>query len=102
MASDANALIRRMESGQTDAILTGLRHKGALVRINGILNATRHSIKTDETIDLIRELKKDTISFDLYAVSDFATAALDLMGIEEYNGSKKQILNLIESKFDFG
>ncbi len=101
MANDTNALIERMEKGQLAAILAGLRHKGALVRINGILNSVRHSVESDEDIDLIRQLKSDITSFDLYAVSDFAIAALDLMGVEKYNGDKKQILNLIKSKFDF-
>ena len=36
-----------------------------------------------------------------YTVSDFAIAALDVLGIEQYKGNEENIKAIIESKFEF-
>ncbi|MCD8354451.1 MAG: hypothetical protein LUC47_09105 [Clostridiales bacterium] len=100
--AECDALVKRMNSeGRPEDILAGLTHKGALIRINGIINAVCYSFKTPETVSLIKNLKNDNITFDTYSVSDFAIAALDIMGVEKYNGNRKQIVDLIGSRFDF-
>lgn len=94
-------LLQRMKKGDKSAILEGLRHSGALFRINGIMNAERYSLKDKEIIDSILNLKCDKISFDGYSVSDFAISALDLLNLEKYEGNDVAIKQLIESRFEF-
>lgn len=100
--AECNALVKRMNlEGKPEDILAGLTHRGGLIRINGIMNAVHYSLKTPEAVSLIKDLKNDTVTFDTYSVSDFAIAALDVLGVEKYNGNKQQILDLIGSKFAF-
>ena len=98
---DDKTLLQRMKKGNKSAILEGLRHPGALFRINGIINVERYGLKDEEIIDYILDLKCDKISFDGYSVSDFAISALDLLDLEKYNGNDVAIKQLIESKFEF-
>ena len=100
--AECNELVKRAHSeGKQEDILICLKHKGALIRVNGIMNAVLYSLKTPEIIALIKGLKNDEKMFDTYLVSDFAIAALDVMDIEKYEGDKQQILGLIDSKFSF-
>ena len=45
----------------------------------------------------MKELKKDKRVAMMNKVSDFATAALDILGIEKYNGNNVIIIEMIET-----
>ena len=97
-----NDLILAMQSGDKDGIYRGLIHSGAIYRTNAIIHTVKHKILNDSIISEIRELTKDGVSLmGVYKVSDFAIAALALLGIEKYYGDDEIILNLINSNFNF-
>ncbi len=90
-----------MMLGDQSAIFEGLSHSGVVVRINGIMNAVKFKSNDKKNIDKIISLKSDNQSVIGYTVSQFATAALHVLGIENYNGSDEQIHELIDSEFEF-
>lgn len=94
-------LLSQMKSGDQDAILKGLKHKGAIYRINALINIVRYSISSKEIVQMVYNLLKDNVFVDGYKVSDFAYAVLDLIGVKKYSGSDEQISELIDSKLDF-
>ncbi len=101
-STKCNEIIKRMASnGDLPDIITGLTHTSALVRMNAIKSVVSFSIKDTEIINLICNLKNDDITVLGYSVSDFATSALELLGVEKYDGDKQQIIALIESGFAF-
>ena len=97
----ANELISRMISGEREAIMRGLSHPGAIYRLNAIGQVYLNNMRDAEIIDKLMELKSDDIMLDGYTVGDFAVAALHNYGIEKYEGDKRTLKELIESKFGF-
>ena len=97
----ANELISRMISGEREAIMRGLAHPGAIYRMNAIGQVYLNNMRDAEIIDKLMELKSDDIMLDGYTVGDFAVAALHNYGIEKYEGDKRTLKELIESKFGF-
>lgn len=94
-------LIVKVQKGEKNAVITALNHKGAIYRINGIINAARYSLIFPEIIDKILKLCNDNTFLDGYTVSDFAEAALELIGYKKYAGNNQSVHQLIESKFLF-
>lgn len=97
----ANRLIDKMKTGDKTAVVAGLSHPGAIYRMNAISFSVLFHISDAEIIQKITELKNDQVALDGYSVSDFAFAALDVMGFESYVGNKASVKNLIKSKFEF-
>ena len=98
--NSASSIIRNMSVGDENAILEALSHKGLLVRINGIIFATKFRVKRPEIVETIKSLQSDSAWYDGYSVSQFATAGLHIMGEEDYVGDDETILELIESRFE--
>ncbi len=99
--SEVNNLIANMTIGNEEAILSGLKHKGALIRINGIMHAVKYKVKNNDITEAIKELKNDDFWYDGYSVSQFAIAGLHVMNIEHYKGNDERVIELIESEFEF-
>lgn len=97
----ANSLIDEMRNGNIDAIITGLTHHGAIYRMNAIAFFSLQNRNEKAAIKRIKVLKTDFSGVDGYSVSDFAIAALDILGIEKYTGSSRNIKLLIDCQFDF-
>lgn len=55
------------------------------------------NVFNDNIIKIMKELKKDKRVAMMNKVSDFATAALDILGIEKYNGNNVIIIEMIET-----
>ena len=97
-----NDLISAIKLGDEKSIYRGLIHSGAIYRINAIIQTVKHKISSDDIISRIQDLKEDdTILMGVYKISDFAIAALALLGVEKYYGYDEIILNLINSNFNF-
>ncbi len=97
-----NELLNRVKNGDEKAIIIALKHKGAIYRINALINIVRHSIvDSSKIIELVYQLLEDGIILDGYKVSDFAYATLDLIGIESYCGDNSKVKALIDSRFEF-
>lgn len=94
-------IVSNMAVGNEEAILYGLQHKGALIRVNGIINAVKYQCVNDEVSKIIYQLKDDMNIVEGYSVSQFAIAALHILKIETYTGDNEQINDLIEYEFDF-
>lgn len=98
-------LIERMKLGDRKAIQEGLVHKGAILRANGIVFAVRNKYSEPETVQKLIELANDDVYLfghnAGYLVSDFAKAALDIIGIRKYSGGRTEIRNLIKAKLVF-
>lgn len=97
----ANELISRMISGEREAILKGLSHPGAIYRMNAIGQVYLNNMRDAEIIEKLKVLKADDVMLDGYTVGDFAVAALHNFGIEKYEGDKRTLKELIDSKFGF-
>ena len=96
-----NVLLKNGQNGDEASILELLNHKGAIYRINGIINSVRHKMSCKKIVDRIKSLCEDNISIDGYFVSEFAFAALDLLGESHYDGTNSKINNLISCKLEF-
>ncbi|MGM9920649.1 MAG: hypothetical protein ACI33O_05335 [Bhargavaea sp.] len=67
-----------------------------------ICELTRRKVHSSRVRDRLRELSKSQAVFwNNYLVSDFALAALDLMGWEPYDGSREEVIALIGSGLNF-
>ena len=97
----ANELISRMISGEREALLKGLSHPGAIYRMNAIGQVYLNNMRDAEIIEKLKVLKADDVMLDGYTVGDFAVAALHNFGIEKYEGDKRTLKELIDSKFGF-
>ena len=69
--------------------------KGALYRCNGILYAVKEGMTDEETINLLRGLKKDSVLIMGRPVGWYAISALEMLGAEKYTGSNPDILSFI-------
>jgi hypothetical protein len=98
---EGKLFIKKMYSGDKSAVREGLDQPGALYRFNGIVCATLFNYTDEDIIDRIKALKDDHVFFSGYTVSDFAIAALSVLGIEEYKGDSRKINSLIEVKLNF-
>ena len=104
MASDylkSQEFINDIHLGNNKAIGLALDHAGALFRINGIIGVVTHHINSKIIIEKLKTLEADTNEVSGYLVSEFATAALDVLGAKKYNGDNEKISRLIASKFNF-
>ena len=97
----ANKLIDDMRKGDRRAILDGLFHPGAIYRMNAIGFSVVTGIRSVEIEQRIKELREDGAVLDGFSVSDFAIAALHLIGAEKYAGSKPRVKKLIACRFEF-
>ena len=94
-------LIKDMAAGDRNAILRGIQSTGTSDKSCGICFAAIHRIRDSEMIAAIRAAKEDADLIYAYRISDFAIAALDILGVEKYTGDNELIQTLIHSKFAF-
>ncbi len=97
--------VQFMIDGDKNAIIGGLIGKSGVLCVNAIIQSVQHEMR-DKTIEvqLTRLKMDDTCIFGHnagYRVSDFAHAALHLLGFAKYHGNEKNITDLIESKLKF-
>jgi hypothetical protein len=90
-----------MQSGDISAIKRGFNAQGAIYNMNAIVWTTKNKLKNIELISNIKALKNNDISINGRTVGQFATASLDILNIEKYNGNDILIKELIKSNFDF-
>lgn len=77
----------QMIQGNIEIIKSCLFSESKYVRMDALRWAAYHHLSDSDIIERIRELKKDDSILSGYTVSNFATAALEKMGIEKYTGS---------------
>ena len=74
---------------------------GTYDKFNGIIACVMENIKTDKVASRLKELKNDTTTIAGHPISDFSLAALDVLGIEKYQGDDEGIIEIIDSQFKF-
>ena len=94
-----NELVCSMKNGNESAIETALSSSIPLERVNGIVFAVAHHMKSfqDKLIELTKDDRKIPICH--YAVSDFAIAALHTLGLREDKGDSHTIQYLMRTDF---
>lgn len=78
------------------------KHVNALDKCAILCELTKRGIHSSRVREAIAPLKNDnSVFWNTYLLSDFAYAALHLMGWEEYNGNREEIKRLISSQLSF-
>lgn len=100
--NNGQKMIDEMRSGNVSAILECLNRE-VLFKIDAIICSVQHNIVEENVVNKISSMKNDDeyLRSVAFTVGEFSSAALHLLGIEEYTGENKSIIRLIESKFDF-
>ena len=82
-------------------IINNLSKSGSYYKYNGIISCVQSNKITDEVVEKLIILKNDNSRIAGHTIADFSVAALDILGIEQYDGDDNSIKQLIESKFNF-
>ena len=101
VSEENRRLFEQIQHGNSDAILQGLSHPGAIFRVNGAISAVKYVVKTPVIKMRLERIKNDNTIINGYRVSDFAIAALDILGLEMYRGNDLKVRALIKSKLIF-
>jgi hypothetical protein len=96
-----NKFLSMIKNENVNDVFSALQHKGAIYRINGLINVVRYSLTSAEIISEVIRICEDNTFLDGYTVSEFAFATLDLIGSKKYIGNNRNINNLIQSEFEF-
>ncbi|MBR4514598.1 MAG: hypothetical protein IKO61_06910 [Lachnospiraceae bacterium] len=85
-----------------DTLVSMLSDKNPINVCSAVCEITRRTQHSPiEQTELVK-LKNNKDSFwNNYIISDFAEAALDILGWIKYKGNRKEVKNLIESKLVF-
>lgn len=97
--------LEKVYAGDKNSIISAMLCEASFYRMNGIVEAVKHGFKEPAIVRQIQNLTTDnTGTLTLtggYTVSDFALAALHVLGIEAYGGNKENVRAIIDSKFGF-
>jgi hypothetical protein len=81
-------------------ILTNLRSNDGLNIMYTIRYCVLEAARDNSVIEAIKALKHSTlVEWHTCSIADCAAAALDLLGVEHYNGDKPQVLDMISTRF---
>lgn len=97
----AYEFMRKMAKGDKEAILAGMKKGGLCENYCGICCAVKYNMKDKDIVDALKELQKDTYISMGMCNAQFASAALDVLGIEPYTGTDKRTKEMIAAKFSF-
>lgn len=87
---------------ETSVILSVLQKGGTIQKCNSLIELVKRKETTDEISKVIKlAASDDSPLWNSYLVSDFAKAALDVLGIRKYDGNREEINNLISVKLCF-
>ena len=71
---------------------------GSVIKTRAIFEVVNKKEKSPKVIKCLEDLEGDNSTFfNMYLVSDFATAALDILGVKKYSGQREEIERLILS-----
>ena len=71
-------------------------------KIKAICSMVREKNDIEQSGKILKQLSEDNTKFwNTYLVSDFAIAALDILGIKKYDGNRYEIQRMIQSELNF-
>ena len=90
-----------ISNGKTlDDVIEGLTCNRPLTCMYVIRFCVVNKVTDKRVVDIIKDLKtSDMIEWNSCRISDCAYAALDLLGIEKYEGDKMEIRDFIDTVF---
>lgn len=99
--NSVNSLIARMSTNDMHAVLLGAKSDIPILNLNAVIFGTKFRCTSPEFIELLKTKMLDSsVSFMGTPLESFATAALDILGVQEYNGTDDFICKLISSDFN--
>lgn len=75
--------------------IENLKSTGAAYRFNGIMSCLEKGVLLKEEVDLLKTLTQDEVVIAGRKLSAYASAALDLLGVEKYDGKDVDVKQLI-------
>ena len=78
-------------------IIEKLNSSGAAERLNGIITCLDNRAASCEEAEKIKKLESDKVIIAGRTIGAYATAVLDVLGIEAYVGSDKDIKEFIRA-----
>ncbi len=99
--NDAQDKIDLIISKDKNAIISGISSDVPIVQINAVIAGAQMHLKENTYIDGLKRLKGSMITFFGMPMSAFVTAALDVLGVEAYNGDDEFIKRLIDAELQF-
>ena len=98
---ETQRLIDEMHGGNAEIILSNISAKTPILVLNAIMAGIKHGLKESSFIEGIRKAEENEAVLLGVPVCKVATAALHLLNAKPYTGTDRQILELIESKFEW-
>lgn len=90
-----------MMNGNIEIITESISSDNTLGIVLAIGALVKNNIRDPKTDSALKKLKNDHRYEFCAKISDLSLAALDILGIENYTGNQRQIIELINSKFKF-
>ena len=91
--------IKRMLDGNLEEIRKGMISDIPIIVMNAIVGGAENRITDPQYIKELVKQKENETELLHVRIGDVATAALDVLGVEHYNGDKNTILELIKTHF---
>lgn len=99
--TDFNAIIDLMASGNEEAIILGINSITPILNMNAIIFGAKFKCTNKIFVDaLSNRFIRSPVTLMGNEISQFALAALDVIGIQKYYGNDEFIIKLIKSNFE--
>lgn len=96
-----NERIKNIPNEDNYLIAGYIKDNNVVMKVRAICESVKRDLSSSDVISAIQDASCDQRSFwNQYLVSDFAEAALDVLGIKKYEGERRQVLEMIEVKLD--
>ena len=92
-------LIDEMHNGNRELIIENISSQIPMLVLNAIVAGTKLAIQTPAFLDGLKAAEKSEVVLLGIPLSNFATAALHLLGRRKYEGNDPIIVSMIKSRF---
>jgi len=99
--NETQKIIDRMHAGNTEEILRNISSETPILVLNAMLAGIKIGLKEPFFIEGVRKAEENEAVLLNVPVCKIATAVLHLLNAKPYTGTDRQILELIESKFEW-
>ncbi|MBP0954104.1 MAG: hypothetical protein J6M90_00510 [Oscillospiraceae bacterium] len=95
----SDELINRITSGDSDAIIAGIQDNSPIVQLNALIYGTKAKIQNSVFVNSLKSLIGSRAVFFGVPMEKYVLAALDVLGVQNYQGDDDFVLRLIHSDF---
>lgn len=103
MTGNYDEINKKIKEGDIDTIIMALKSKKQSLKMITLKSVVDHNYSDGVIRELIIDQEKDKrrmLSFP-FTVSDWAEAAMDILGIKKYTGSDQFVKKLIDCRMKF-